>query len=544
MNPADGFEQFVHSRANDLRRLAFLLTSNQSDADRLVETVLATCLARWSRIDKAGDAYAQARSMLLAASRPRRPAIRRPAIRRPAIRRPTVADAALGNPADIRDEFRRALPGLRGSQRRVVVLRYFEGLSEDDTAATLDCSLAAVRRHEKDALDRIRTAAAGVGQPPTDLVRRAHRRLRARRRARRTTAVVIAGLVVAGIAATSSHGPPAAPQALATGGTVPQSAVTTAPYVAPPLRRVSALPSLPRTANLALMRTLHGTRQLWLYDATTVKPLRALAAPDGGGATTGPVALDPDRNDRVVFVRDYTMRSGGSSPDDAVELRAWRLYEVSILTHQTAALTNLRVGAPPDELLFSPQGHRLAIVTGTSVEIMNTYDDGVGHRFLSVPRRFSVIGFLAPDGPLLTSYIRPTGGGSLPDVQLVTAIDIDDPSRTNVIYTSDTTRCEPTQQAWGTPSGHLVLRTRCPVTLGGTTRDVLGFFAVDDAGAHLIAETSLAVGYVPRVTWTSTGDAIVEEFDGSCGLPPVVDRVTMTGTRTRISGRFAAGCHR
>jgi RNA polymerase sigma factor (sigma-70 family) len=538
MNAADGFEQFVHSRADDLRRLAFLLTSRRSEADRLVETVLARCLARWSRIDKAGDAYAQARSMLLAASRPRGPAIRRSASRRE-----TVADLALGDPADVRDELRRALPGLRGRQRKVVVLRYFEGLSEDETAATLDCSLAAVRRHEKDALDRIRTAAAGLGQPPTDLVRNARRRLRATRRARRGTAVVIAGLAVAGIAATSNHGPPAASasQARATGRTVPPSGVTTAPYVAPPLRPVSGLTSLPRTANLALMRTLHGTQQLWLYDATTVKPLRALTAPDGGGVTTGPLALDPDRNDRVVFVRDYRMRSGGSSPDDAVELQAWRLYEVSLLTHQTAALTDVRVGAPPDRLLFSPQGHRLAIVTGTNVEVMSTY--GVGPRFLSVPRRFSVIGFLAPDGPLLTSYIRPTGGGPLPDVQLVTAIDIDDPNRTNVVYTSDTMRCEPTQQAWGTPSGHLVLRTRCPVTLGGSTRDVLGFFAVDDAGAHLIAETSLAVGYVPRVTWTSTGDAIVEEFDGSCGLPPVVDRVTMRGTRTRISGRFAATCH-
>jgi DNA-directed RNA polymerase specialized sigma24 family protein len=529
------FDEFVRTRGEDLRRLAFLLTSRREDAERLVETVLARCLARWSRLEKAGDPYAQARSMLLAAHRPRRLVVRRG----------RAGAGMVGDAADMRDELRRGLPSLRGMQRKVVVLRHFEGLSEEDAAATLETSLATVRRHEQDALDRLRSAAAGPGQPPPDLAGRTHARLRSRRRSQWATAAVIAGLVVAGVTATSSRGGHASPvpQALATGGTVPQSAVTDAPYVAPPIPTARTLGGLPPTRNLVQLRTVHGAQQLWLYDAATVEPVRALASADGGGVTTGLFALDPDRNDRVVFVRQYTMRTGRLSPDDPVELQAWRLFELSILTRQSAALTDVRVGAPPDQLVFSPQGHRLAIVTGTDVEIMNTYDDGVGPRFLNVPRRFTVIGFLSADGPLLTSYIRPTGDGPLPDVQLVTAIDVDDPTRTDVVYTSDTTRCEPTQQAWGTPSGHLVLRTRCPVTRDGSTQDVLGFFDIDAAGAHLITGTSLAVGYVPHVTWTSSGDAFVEEFDGSCGAPPVVDRVTVTGTRTRISGRFTATCH-
>jgi RNA polymerase sigma-70 factor (sigma-E family) len=52
----------------------------------------------------------------------------------------------------------RALSGLSPQQRAVVVLRYFEDLTETDTAAALGCSLGTVKAHHSRAIAHLRTS--------------------------------------------------------------------------------------------------------------------------------------------------------------------------------------------------------------------------------------------------------------------------------------------------------------------------------------------------------------------------------------------------
>jgi DNA-directed RNA polymerase specialized sigma24 family protein len=53
--------------------------------------------------------------------------------------------------------------GLSGQQRAVLVLRYFEDLSEADIAAVLDCSPGAVKTHAARGLDRLRKSVSLEG---------------------------------------------------------------------------------------------------------------------------------------------------------------------------------------------------------------------------------------------------------------------------------------------------------------------------------------------------------------------------------------------
>ncbi len=72
---------------------------------------------------------------------------------------PPAADTGL------EDELRRACLKLPPRQRAVLVLRYFEDLSEADTAATLGISVGAVKSQTSRGLDRLRgIVAAGRAQ--------------------------------------------------------------------------------------------------------------------------------------------------------------------------------------------------------------------------------------------------------------------------------------------------------------------------------------------------------------------------------------------
>jgi RNA polymerase sigma factor (sigma-70 family) len=66
----------------------------------------------------------------------------------------TVADAY--HEVDLRESVRRALVTLPARQRAVIVLRYFDDLSEAETAAALGCSVGAVKSHASRALARLR----------------------------------------------------------------------------------------------------------------------------------------------------------------------------------------------------------------------------------------------------------------------------------------------------------------------------------------------------------------------------------------------------
>ena len=156
---ADGeeeFRQFVQARWHSLVRTAFLLTGDQGRAEDLVQTVLVKVHRRWGHVAHAGSPYAYTRAALANESaswwRRRRVAETLGEV-------PAHADRARGDAYaayDTRDEVARAVLALPPRMRAVVVLRYFDDLSEADTAEALGVSTGSVKSQASRGLERLR----------------------------------------------------------------------------------------------------------------------------------------------------------------------------------------------------------------------------------------------------------------------------------------------------------------------------------------------------------------------------------------------------
>ncbi len=140
------FEDFVHARAGALLRTALLLAGqNRADAEDLLQLALERAYRHWPRICRSGEPERYVRGILANASADRwRWLARRPEGSMPAsFSGLAVADHAAAV-AD-RDYLLRALAGLPPGQCAVLVLRYFDDLSEVQTAQLLGCSVGTVK---------------------------------------------------------------------------------------------------------------------------------------------------------------------------------------------------------------------------------------------------------------------------------------------------------------------------------------------------------------------------------------------------------------
>ena len=156
---ADGssFEEFVAAVSGRLFTLALLLTAHRrAEAEDLLQDSLERAYRRWGQIIRNGSPDAYVRRVMINAAVDRwRRERRRP-------EEPLVIDTAdcaaadqAGHVAD-RDLLLRALAGLAPRQRAVLVLRYFEDLTETETAAVLGCTVGAVKSQASRALARLR----------------------------------------------------------------------------------------------------------------------------------------------------------------------------------------------------------------------------------------------------------------------------------------------------------------------------------------------------------------------------------------------------
>lgn len=159
MTEPDGIGEFVASRSPRLLRSAWLLTGNWHSAEDLVQSALAKAWPRWSTI---GDPEAYVRRTMLTTYLSWR--------RRRAWGEVPVAEfhdgaggGVDGPPPELRLEVLRALAGLSHQQRAVVVLRYFDDLTESQTAELLGCSLGTVKSHASRALAHLRSAPSLAG---------------------------------------------------------------------------------------------------------------------------------------------------------------------------------------------------------------------------------------------------------------------------------------------------------------------------------------------------------------------------------------------
>jgi RNA polymerase sigma-70 factor (sigma-E family) len=150
------FDEFVEERSTALLRTAFLLTGDRGHAEDLLQTTLLRTLRRWSKARAAPEAYA--RRVLVNLSKDRlRARGRQPretALPPDGPDLPSV-DAGYDRIAD-RGAVLDALAGLPPGQRQVVVLRFVEDLSVDQTADLLDCSAGTVKSQTARALTRLR----------------------------------------------------------------------------------------------------------------------------------------------------------------------------------------------------------------------------------------------------------------------------------------------------------------------------------------------------------------------------------------------------
>jgi RNA polymerase sigma-70 factor (sigma-E family) len=165
-------ERFLAEDGERLLRIAIALTGSRTDGEDLLQAALERLVPRWRTIaaDTAASYVRRTLYNLAADGWRRRGAWRR------AFALLRAQDAAPGTDAvaevDLRDALVRLLVQLPPRQRAVIVLRYWEQLTEAETAALLGCSAGTVKSATSRALQRLRELAeswpdAGAA-PPRD----------------------------------------------------------------------------------------------------------------------------------------------------------------------------------------------------------------------------------------------------------------------------------------------------------------------------------------------------------------------------------------
>ena len=148
----DGFDEFVVSRSTRLLRSAYLLTSDWATAEDLLQSALVKAWSAWSRIEGDPEPYVRRILVNTHASWWRR----RWRGELPSAELPEVADEGEAGRTDDRDELWHALRRLPVRQRTVLVLRYFENLTDAEIADAMDCSLGTVKSQASRALAKLR----------------------------------------------------------------------------------------------------------------------------------------------------------------------------------------------------------------------------------------------------------------------------------------------------------------------------------------------------------------------------------------------------
>lgn len=162
------FEAFVLGRQATLFRLAFLLSGDRHLAEDLVQGTLERTYQHWKRVASAGNPEAYVRRILVNSVTDWRRS------RRYVVEQSLDAAADVPLPGDggaerleSHDVVVRALRGLPVRMRAVLVLRYFQDLSEAETASVLGCSVGTVKSQASRGLARLREAIEprpGIGQ--------------------------------------------------------------------------------------------------------------------------------------------------------------------------------------------------------------------------------------------------------------------------------------------------------------------------------------------------------------------------------------------
>lgn len=156
MAEPNGFTVFVAVRYDALVRTAFLFVGDRGHAEDLAQTALLRTYSHWGRLrnQDAAEAYTRKTMARLAGRWSRRRW--RGELPSGDLLEHGAVDPLSASAATL--DLYVALGGLPWPQRAVLVLRYFEGLSEAETAAVLRCSPGTVKSRASRARAALRQA--------------------------------------------------------------------------------------------------------------------------------------------------------------------------------------------------------------------------------------------------------------------------------------------------------------------------------------------------------------------------------------------------
>jgi RNA polymerase sigma-70 factor (sigma-E family) len=164
MSTEQDFVQFVSARWSSLYRLAYLLTASPTAAEDLLQTAFEKAYVRWSRIGRMEFPEAYVRRMMVNAlvSSGRRAWLREV----PSDSLPEVSAGAIDIGVLDRSLLWPLVCALPVRQRAVIVLRYYEDLSEAQIADVLGCAPGTVKSQTSAAMKALRRAltASRVGK--------------------------------------------------------------------------------------------------------------------------------------------------------------------------------------------------------------------------------------------------------------------------------------------------------------------------------------------------------------------------------------------
>jgi len=164
-------EPFLAERGVNLLRTAVLLSGSKEAGEDLLQTALERLLKRWPTIEGDPEGYLRRTLYHLAADRWRQQA----AVRRQLRLLRAGASTVVADPTadvDARDSLVRLLVQLPPRQRAVIVARYWDQLSEAESAQVLGCSIGTVKSATARGLSRLRELSGLPDRGQEDAVKR------------------------------------------------------------------------------------------------------------------------------------------------------------------------------------------------------------------------------------------------------------------------------------------------------------------------------------------------------------------------------------
>jgi RNA polymerase sigma-70 factor (sigma-E family) len=147
-------EELYRAHAGDALRLAYLMTGDRSLAEDLAQDAFVKVFGRFHDLRSPDAFWWYLRRTIVNLSRSH---FRHRAVERSWLSKQSADEAApLAPDVGERDRMRRALLMLRPEQRAAIVLRYYEDMSEVDTAEALGVAVGTIKSMVSRGMDRLR----------------------------------------------------------------------------------------------------------------------------------------------------------------------------------------------------------------------------------------------------------------------------------------------------------------------------------------------------------------------------------------------------